>query len=190
MQAWLIAVSMVISSWDVQTPLLLRCSCFIRSPLQEYSYHAVSLSLFCTLLLIFSLSSFIIPLLKKNMASLSLAPSHPSYSQSARLYLFFLTSHSFFPIFQPLLFPPSLLSLPLPDIIHFPCPPFLPTLSILLSLRYALATPESTSLFLFLLLFLEFVIFHTSWHHPSHIDPASTLALSDSLSEQISYIYT
>lgn len=124
MQAWLIAVSMVISSWDVQTPLLLRCSCFIRSHLQEYSYHAVSLSLFCTLLLIFSLSSFIIPPFKKNMASLSLAPSHPSYSQSARLYLFFLTSHSFFPIFQPLLFPPSLLSLPFPDIIHFSTPSF------------------------------------------------------------------
>lgn len=190
MRAWVIAVSVVISSWDVQSPLLFRCSCFIRSHLQECSYHPVSRSLFCTLLLIFLLSLPLSFLFWKTMASLSLALSHPSYSWPTRLYLFFLTSLSFFPVFQPQLFPPSFSVTLAYHPAHFPCPPFLPTPAILLSLRYALATPESTSLFLFLLLFLEFVIFHTSWHHPSHVDPVSTLILSDSLSEQISCICT
>lgn len=107
------------------------------------------------------ISAFIIPFLK-TMASLSLAPSHPSYSWPTRRYLFFLTSLSFFPVLQPRLFPPSFSVTLAHHPAHFPCPPFLPSPAILLSLRDALATPEPTSLFLFLLLFLEFVILHTS----------------------------
>lgn len=57
-------------------------------------------------------------------------------------------------------------SLP-PHLSHFPCPPFLSSLSILLSL---LLRPIRANIFLpFPLLFLEYVIFHTSWHHQSSI---------------------
>lgn len=100
------------------------------------------------------ISSFIIPFLKTT-ASLSLAPSHPSYSRPTRLYLFLLTSLSFFPVFQPRLLPPSFSATLAHHPAHFPCPPFLPSPAVLLSLRDALAAPESTSLFLFLLLFFR-----------------------------------
>lgn len=172
MQAWVIAVSMVISSWNVQNPLLFRCSCFIRSHLQEYSYHPVSLSLLCPLSLILLLSLPPSFFLFFTIASLSLTPAHPSYSKPARLHLFFLTSLSFLPVFQPWLFPPSFsvtpslsrpISLTFRALLSFPLCPFFCLFC------YALSAPTSFSLFLFPLLFLEYVIFHTSWHHQSSI---------------------
>lgn len=57
----------------------------------------------------------------------------------------------------------------LPHLSHFPCPPFLPSLSILLSLCYTLFTPTSFSLFLYPILFSEYVIFYNPWHHQSSI---------------------
>lgn len=106
------------------------------------------------------------------IASLSLTPAHPSYSKPARLHLFFLTSLSFLPVFQPWLFPPSFsvtpslsrpISLTFRALLSFPLCPFFCLFC------YALSAPTSFSLFLFPLLFLEYVIFHTSWHHQSSI---------------------
>lgn len=135
MRAWVIAVSVVISSWNVQSPLLFRCSCFIRSHLHTILSAAHFSVPSCSSLsyLILYHSSF---LFWKTMASLSLAPSHPSYSRPTRLYVFFLTSLLFFPIFQPRLFPPSFGVTLAHHPAHLPSPPFLPTLAILLSLRY------------------------------------------------------
>lgn len=99
---------MVISSRNVQNPLLSRFSCFIRSHLQEYSYHPVSLSLLCSLSLILLLSlppSFFFLFFFYH--SFFIALSVPSILLPARLHLFFLTSLSFLPVFQPWLFPPS-----------------------------------------------------------------------------------
>lgn len=96
MQAWVISVPMVISSRNVQNPLLSRFSCFIRSHLQEYSYHPVSLSLLCSLSLILLLSlppSFFFPFFF-TIVSLSLSPSHPSYSPPVCTSSFWRLSHS------------------------------------------------------------------------------------------------
>lgn len=121
--------------------------------------------------------------------------AHPS-PISASIFLSFFFYHSFFIAHSlpsillqagpsaPLLFDVSLIppclstvvissifqcypqSLP-PHLSHFPCPPFLSSLSILLSL---LLRPIRANIFLpFPLLFLEYVIFHTSWHHQSSI---------------------
>lgn len=130
-------MSMVISCWNVENSLLFRCSCFIRSHLQKYSYHPVSLSLLCplSLILLQSLPSsfFLSFFFSFTTASLSLPPSHPSYSRPARLHLFFLTSLSFLPVFQPWLFPPSFsvtltlshpISLTFRALLFFPLCPF------------------------------------------------------------------
>lgn len=164
-------MSMVISSWNVQNPLLFGCSCFIRSHLREYSYHPVSLSLLCPLSLILLLS--LPPSFFFLYHSFFIAHSLPSILLLARPSAPLLCDVSVIPprlstvvissIFQ--CYPHSLP----PHLSHFPCPPFLSSLSILLSLCYALSTPLSFSLFLFPLLFLEYVIFHTSWHHQSSI---------------------
>lgn len=73
----------VISSWDVQSPLLFRCSRSVRSHHQERSYHPVGRSLFCTPLSHLSpLSSFIIPFLKNH--GFFIARSVPSIFLPAR----------------------------------------------------------------------------------------------------------
>lgn len=94
MQAWLIAVPMVISSWNVQNPLLSRFSCFIRSHLQEYSYHPVSLSLLRPLSLILLPSLHSSSYFFFTIASLSLSPTHPSYSWPVCTSSFWRLSHS------------------------------------------------------------------------------------------------
>lgn len=167
-------MSSVISCWNVQNPLLFRCSCFIRSHLQEYSYHPVSLSLLCPLSLILLQSppsSFFLSFFFYH--SFFIALSIPSILLPARPSAPLLFDVSLIPprlstvvissIFQ--CYPHSLL----PHLSHFPCPPFLPSLSILLSLCYTLFTPTSFSLFLYPILFSEYVIFYNPWHHQSSI---------------------
>lgn len=56
-----------------------------------------------------------------------------------------------------------------PHFSHFQCPPFLPVRLFL----WSPSTSKSFSLFLSLLFFLKYVIFYTSWHHPSLTDPVS-----------------
>lgn len=168
-------VLMVICSWNVENSLLSRFSYFIRSHLQEYSYHPVSLSLLCPLSLsrLLSLPSSFFFFLHSFFIALSI----PSILLLARLHLFFLTSLSFLPVFQPWLFPPSFtvtltlsrpISLTFRALLSFPSSPSF-------CFCYALSTSTSLSLFLSQLLFLEYVIFHTSWHPPSLTDPVSTL---------------
>lgn len=88
-QAWVIAVSAVISSQNVQNPLLFRCSCFIRFHLQKHSYHPVSLSLprpFSLILLLSLPPSFSLFFFFYHRFFITLSiPSiflHPSYSYS------------------------------------------------------------------------------------------------------------
>lgn len=180
MQAWVISVPMVISSRNVQNPLLSRFSCFIRSHLQEYSYHPVSLSLLCSLSLILLLSlppSFFFLFFFYH--SFFIALSVPSILLPARLHLFFLTSLSFLPVFQPWLFPPSFsvtltlsrpISLTLRALLSFPLYPSF-CFSVMPHPHQHLSPFSSP-----LLLFLECVIFHTSCHHPSLTDPVCTLS--------------
>lgn len=94
MQAWVIAMPMVISSWNEQNPLLSRFLCFIHAHLQEYSYHPVSLSLLCPLSLILFLSLPSSFFFFFTIASLSLSPSHPSYSWPVCTSSFWRLSHS------------------------------------------------------------------------------------------------
>lgn len=103
--------------------------------------------------------------------SFFIALSIPSILLPARLHLFFLTSLSFLPVFQPWLFPPSFtviltfsrpISLTFLALLFFPlCPSFCFS---------ALPNPHHH---LSLYLFLEYVIFHTSQRHLSLADPVS-----------------
>ena len=151
MRAWVISVPMVISFRNVQNPSLSRFSCFIRSHLQEYSYHPVSLSLLCSLSLILLLSlppSFFFFFFLPTLLSLSFCPFHLTPPPSAPL------------LFDVSLIPPRLSTLVIssifqcyshslpPHLSHFTCPPFLPSLSILLFLCYAPSTSTSLSPFL------------------------------------------
>ena len=169
---------MVISFRNVQNPSLSRFSCFIRSHLQEYSYHPVSLSLLCSLSLILLLSlppSFFFFFYHSFFIALSV----PSILLPARLHLFFLTSLSFLPVFQPWLFPPSFsvtltlsrpISLTLRALLSFPlCPSFCFSVT---PHPHQHLSPLSSPL----LLFLELVIFHTSCLHSSLTDPVCTLS--------------
>lgn len=128
-------------------PKILISSC---QPLTSLSsvFHPSSPTLIL-LLLLFFLHSFFIAL------------SVPSILLQARLHLFFLTSLSFLPVFQPWLFPPSFtvtlalscpISLSLPLSYFFPVPsfPFLcvhPFLSTLRPIHINIVIPPHTSLF-------------------------------------------
>lgn len=167
------ATSALIYSGNVQNALLFRRRCFIRSHLRERSHHPVSLSTspsspphpspICT-------SIF---LSRPTIASLSPAPSHPSYSRPARLHLSFLTSLSFLPVFQPRLFPPSF------SVTPALWRPISPTFRALLSVPlcpsffvYPLASDPRRHLSPFSSfprLFLEYVISQTSRRHQSSI---------------------
>lgn len=117
--------------------------------------------------------------------SFFIALSISSILLPARLHLFFLTSLSFFPIFQPWLFPPSFtvilplswpISLTFCALLSFPlCPSF--------SFNIMPYPHQNRSpFFSSLLLFLEYIIFHTSWHHQSLTDPVSSLSPALTLS--------
>lgn len=175
-------VFMVICAWNVQNSLPSRFSCFILPHLLKYSYHPVSLPLPCPpspILLLSLPSSFFLFLLFFFHHSFFIALSISSILLPARLHLFFLTSLSFFPVFQPWLFPPSFtvilplswpISLTFCALLSFPlCPSF--------SFNIMPYPHQNRSpLFSSLLLFLEYIIFHTSWHHQSLTDPASSLS--------------
>lgn len=135
---------------SMNTHIMLSAFHFFVPPRSSFSYRYLHLSFF-----FFLNHSFFI----------AFSQSHPSYCSPARLHLFFLTSLSFLPVFQPWLFPPSFsvtltlspsASLTFRDLLIFP------SLSILLSLCYVLSMPTACSLLLFPLVFLEYVIFHTS----------------------------
>lgn len=117
--------------------------------------------------------------------SFFIALSISSILLPARLHLFFLTSLSFFPVFQPWLFPPSFtvilplswpISLTFCALLSFPlCPSF--------SFNIMPYPHQNRSpLFSSLLLFLEYIIFHTSWHHQSLTDPVFSLSPALTLS--------
>lgn len=181
MQAWVIAMPkpmlMVICSWNVPDSLLSRFPCFIRSHLPEYSYHPVILSLLCPLSLIPLLS---LPSSFFFYHSFFIALSVPSILLPTRLHLFFLTSLSFLPVFQPWFFPPSFtvtlsLSLSPASSLSLSVPSFsslsvYPVASLWRPIHINISLPFPLPL----LLFLEYVIFHTSWRHPSLTDPVST----------------
>ena len=111
--------------------------------------------------------------------SFFIALSVPSILLPARLHLFFLTSLSFLPVFQPWLFPPSFsvtltlsrpISLTLRALLSFPlCPSFCFSVT---PHPHQHLSPLSSPL----LLFLELVIFHTSCLHSSLTDPVCTLS--------------
>lgn len=150
--------------YSPEPPKILISSCQPLSSLSSVS-HPSPIATF--ILLFFFYHSFFIAL------------SVPSILLPARLHLFFLTSLSFLPVFQPWLFPPCFsvtLALFCPSL-SLSVASF-PSLSVhLLSSTLGLIhTSSPFSLFLCPLLFLEYIIFHTSWHHQSPPDPVSTLS--------------
>lgn len=103
----------IICSLNEQNSLYSTFPCFFHPHLLKYSYHPVSLSLLCPLSLIPPLlqPSFLFFFFKPQLLYRSPHPIHLTPSPSTPFL--FDVSLSFFPVFQPWLFPPSFTITPL-----------------------------------------------------------------------------
>lgn len=166
----------IIRSWNVQNSLLSRFLClfFLHPLFLKHSYHPVSLTLLCPLSLI-PLLSLLIPLFLNH--SFFIALTVPSILLPARLQPFFLTSLSFLPVFQPLLFSPSFTiiltpSCPVPftfyGLLSLPLCPFSSFYITPSSHQHQSLSPLPT------IFFRMHNLSHTSCYHQSHTDPVST----------------